>query len=119
VARYKWLVFTNCAPGSDAEFNRWYDEIHVPDLLRIPGVVKVHRGSVAAAQMVTADSGELEHGSAANIPFRYLAVYEFDTEDPHAVLEEVRRRANTPEMVISPLLGTVYTALYEDRQEAR
>jgi hypothetical protein len=115
VARYKWLVFTNCAPGSDAEFNRWYDEVHVPDLLRVPGIVKVHRTSVAGPQIVMLESGELAHSSADHIPFRYLAIYEFETDDPRAVLEEVRARANTPEMEISPLLGNVYTALYEDR----
>ncbi len=114
MARYKWLVFTNCAAGADAEFNRWYSETHIPDLLRIPGVVKVSRGKVGETQIVRLESGELIQAGPDTIPFRYLAVYEFDTTDAKGILDEVRRRANTPEMVISPLLTDVHTVLYED-----
>jgi hypothetical protein len=115
LAHYRWLVFTNCTPGREAEFDRWYDETHVPDLLRIPGVVGVTRGAVAGTQMVTLDTGELQHGDAAQVRFRFLAVYEFETDDPKRVLEEVRVRARTPQMEITPLLEDVYTVLYQDR----
>lgn len=114
-ARYRWLVFTNCEPGGEAEFNRWYDEIHVPDLLRVPGIVAVSRGEVAGPQLIMDETGALAHCGADQIRFRYLAVYEFETDDPHAVLEEVRARANTPQMEISPLLANVETALYRTR----
>ena len=115
MARYRWLVFTNCTPGSDADYNQWYDEVHVPDLLRIPGIVGVKRASVAGPQMAMLDNGDLELAGAERIPYRYLSVYELDTEDPKAVLAEVQRRARTPEMEITPLLVAAFTALYEDR----
>jgi hypothetical protein len=108
-------VFTNCTPGHEAEFDRWYDEIHVPDLLRIPGIVGVSRAAVADQQMVTLATGELQHGDAAQVRFRFLAVYAFETDDPRGVLEEVRVRARTPQMEITPLLEDVYTVLYQDR----
>jgi hypothetical protein len=114
VARYRWLVFTNCLPGADVEFNRWYDEIHVPDLLRVPGIVGVQRSHVAESQIIMLANGDLAPGGANHVPFRYVAVYELETEDPKAVLDEVRARADTPAMEISPLLADVYTALYKN-----
>jgi hypothetical protein len=38
------VVLSNARPGTDAEFNRWYDEVHVPDILsKIGGFVSAHR----------------------------------------------------------------------------
>ena len=94
MSRYKWLVFTNCAEGQDADFNRWYDETHLPDLLRIPGIVAANRSTLDPAQLVVLDSGmELSTPQGVGAKFRYLAVYEFDTENPSAVIQEVIARA--------------------------
>lgn len=35
--RNLWIVFTNSEPGRDDEFNAWYDEHHVPEILTVPG----------------------------------------------------------------------------------
>lgn len=43
MAKYVMFVMTNCEPGKDAEFNDWYDRIHLPDVLRVPGVVAAQR----------------------------------------------------------------------------
>ncbi|HKR87641.1 MAG TPA: hypothetical protein VJS38_05650 [Phenylobacterium sp.] len=115
MSRFKWLVFTNCADGQDAEFNQWYDDIHLPDLLRIPGIVAASRARLSPDQLAVSDNGEMQLSGAEGIGarFRYLAIYEFETEDPAAVMGEVQRRANTPEMPLSPHLGEVYTVLYQ------
>ena len=115
MSRFKWLVFTNCADGRDAEFNRWYDDVHLPDLLRTPGIVGASRARLAPEQLAVSGSGEMALCGPEGIGarFRYLAVYEFETENPAAVMGEVQRRANTPEMPLSPHLGEVYTVLYQ------
>ena len=117
MAHYKWLVFTNCAEGQDADFNRWYDEVHIPDLLRIPGIVAAKRSMLDAAQLAVLDSGEMQLRAPelTGAKFRYLSVYEFDTDDPAAVIQEVIARANTPQMELSPHLSEVWTVLYKDR----
>ena len=38
-----------------------------------------------------------------------------EADDPNTVFEQIQRRANTPQMEISPYLGEAYTVLYEDR----
>ncbi|NMO04342.1 hypothetical protein HH308_24285 [Gordonia sp. TBRC 11910] len=57
----------------EAEFNRWYDQTHIPQVLeRIAGVVGARRYRLAAVQVVDADA----------LPaHRYLSLYELDTED--------------------------------------
>jgi len=60
------LVLTAPTPGvSEAEFNDWYDNVHVPEILAgVPGVVSVQRYRLAQAPSVT------------SLPF--LAVYTID-----------------------------------------
>lgn len=59
------LVFTNAVDGRDAEFNRWYDDIHLAEVLALPEFTGARRMRLAAAQMFDEQ------------PFRYLAIYEY------------------------------------------
>lgn len=113
IRNFNWIVLTNCTAGDDAEFNAWYDEIHVPDLLRIPGIVAVRRGRLTPEQTVMVD-GKVQFTRAAELPFKYLAIYSLQTDDPQAVLEEVARRAGTPEMMLSETFAEAHTTLFED-----
>ena len=79
-----------------------------------PGIVGVQRSKVAEAQIVLLPDGGLAPAGQDHIEFRYLAIYELEADDPRIVLDEVRARANTAAMVISPLLTNVYTALYRN-----
>ncbi len=66
VARYNFFVFSNCTdPSREEEFNRWYTHIHLPDLSHAKGLVSTKRYV------------DPEPNSKA----KYLAVYEFETED--------------------------------------
>lgn len=115
MTRYRWMVFTNCTPGREADFNRWYDEVHIADLLRVPGIDRATRSTLSQAQ-ATMETGEIELCGPERIGarFRYLAIYEFAADDPMTVLKEIQTRANTPQMLITPDLADVYTVLYED-----
>ena len=67
----KWVlvVRANCADQSfegNKEFNDWYDDIHVPDIMTIPGFK-------TAARYINPDISTLETG-------KYLAIYEIETE---------------------------------------
>ena len=37
------LVFSDVAPEHDEEYNRWYNEEHIPERLSIPGVLDAAR----------------------------------------------------------------------------
>src|SRR5579862_3561067 len=60
------LALTNCLPGREAEFNRWYDDVHVKDLVAVPGIGAARRYRVVAAKDLPPS------------PYDYLTVYRTD-----------------------------------------
>jgi hypothetical protein len=91
MAKYTFVVLTNPTPGKEAEYNRWYNEQHIPDVLQASGFVAAQRFRLADTQM----------GGDNNKPYRYLALYEIETDDLAASLKDLASRANTPDMVLS------------------
>jgi hypothetical protein len=83
----KMLVFSNAAEGRDDEYNEWYDTVHIPDVLTVPGVVSATRY----------DAVGLEPSQPAH---RYLTVYEIEGSGVE-VVGEIGRRAMAEEMEMS------------------
>src|SRR5258707_4466326 len=102
--KFTWIVQTNAVPAHEAEFNEWYDDVHIDDLLRIPGVIAARRSALCNEVQMTTVGEELQLTDAAGIGarYKYLAIYELEADDPAALLQEIKRRSNTPDMVISP-----------------
>jgi hypothetical protein len=61
------LVFSNPVDGREDEYNDWYTNKHLDEILAIKGFVRAQRFRLAPALM-TAD--------APAAPYRYLAIYE-------------------------------------------
>ena len=94
---HRLLAFTNPVAGREDEFNRWYDEQHVPDLLAVPGIVSAQRFALSDA------TGE------GQSQWSYLALYELETDDPDALMKEVRSRLGTEAMPVSDALDSTTT----------
>lgn len=110
---YSWIVLTNCTPGDEDAFESWYDDIHIPDLLRVPGIVSAKRSRITPEQTIMV--GEQVQFTRSIAPaFRFLAIYTFHTDDPEAVLQEVVRRSGTSDMMLSPTLADAHTLLFQD-----
>jgi hypothetical protein len=114
--KFTWIVLTNCDPMHEDEYNRWYDDIHIPDLLRIPGIVGASRSRLADVQMPMAPDNSLMLSDSKTVAtkYRYMACYYIETDDVAAVLNEVTVRSNTPDMIISPFMAGAYTLMFED-----
>jgi hypothetical protein len=56
-------------PAREAEFNAWYEDIDIPDVLEVPGFMRARRA-------IARDSTELEPTDAT-----YVALYDIDTRD--------------------------------------
>jgi hypothetical protein len=96
---YKFLVFTNPNDGQDEAFNQWYDEQHVPDVLKVPGMVAAQRFKLA------------DPGTGELAGFQYLAIYEVETDDPAKVLDDLTSRAGTDQMVMSDSMNPESAAM--------
>ncbi len=67
------VVSEPVSKDDDAEFNRWYDENHVPDSLLLPGFVRARRFRLAREQLLP------EKATAPG--FGYVTIYEIDDVD--------------------------------------
>jgi hypothetical protein len=66
VSNNLFLVYTNpMSDEQDAEFNDWYTNTHLGEIVALPGIVSATRYRVAAA-------------SEATSKHRYLAIYELE-----------------------------------------
>jgi hypothetical protein len=90
MARYEYVVLTKAPPGKEEEFHAWYDDQHMPDCIKVPGVVSAKRWrlkyGVGAGSVVETS----EYDS--------LAIYELETDDPLAIAREMAARAGTADM---------------------
>ena len=55
MARYEYLILSCAQPGREAEFEKWYDEQHIVDVLAVPGVVSARRFHVESQEAVDVD----------------------------------------------------------------
>lgn len=59
------------SPDRDREYNTWYDEVHLPELLALDGIVSARRCKPVA------DDGP------------YIALYEIEGDDLQAILDNM------------------------------
>jgi hypothetical protein len=79
----RWLlnVETNCADSAkEKEFNEWYDKVHLPDILKIPEVVR-------ASRYECTDPSEGQP--------KFMAMYEIETKDFGQTMAALGERLET------------------------
>jgi hypothetical protein len=103
MARYTFVVLTNPVEGLEDEFNDWYTNTHLDDVLRLPGYVAAQRFQFAAKD----PSQKPEH--------KYMALYEVETDDLEATHAGLVEAARTEAMPFSPGIdeSTIVGLYYE------
>lgn len=110
--KWLYLVHSVCVdPAREKEYEEWYDNVHLPDLLTVPGFVR-------ATRYVNKEPMEPHDGLWAEGQGKYLALYEIETEDMKKTwevllqhIEEMREKGRR-----SPLLKVVFRSVW--RQES-
>jgi hypothetical protein len=91
------VVFSNAVDGEDEEFNRWYTEVHVPDVIKLGGATVGRRYRAAGVPLLP---GIPEPGG-------YAAIYEVEAdtvEQIQAVAARFGESLTTGEADISPTM---------------
>jgi hypothetical protein len=96
VEKHTFLVLTNPVAGKERDYNDWHTNQHIPDLVSIPGIIAAQRFKLADFQM----------GTGAPPPWKYLAIYEIETDDLKSVFDDMQARAGTDAMVMTDALDT-------------
>jgi hypothetical protein len=94
-------MYNATSAEADEEFNRWYNEVHIPDVLALPNICGVTRYR-AKVQI---------RPSSAAAPFEYFNIY--DLIDHSAVARKIAGKEAhfTPSDVID--LGGAVATIYE------
>ena len=96
--------------AQEAEFNQWYDNVHLGDVLQTPGIVRATRYRLTGSRP--------KDGRG-----KYLALYEIEAEDPagiFAVMQEtLKRRGEEGSLISHPALAVATFGTYEQIGETR
>ena len=74
MTKHVLLVFTDPVEGREDEYNTWYNDVHLGEVLQTDGFVRAQRFKVADMM-----PGVTEH--------EYVAIYELETDDPGAAMK--------------------------------
>lgn len=104
VAQYLMATSIKAKEGREEEFKSWYDNEHLADMLKIPGVK-------------TARTFEAWPDSPQTPPFSFVAIYELDVDDPNVVFADLGQRLKSGEMSKSDAIqsGTGTTWVFKAR----
>jgi 3-oxosteroid 1-dehydrogenase len=91
--RFLFVVFTNANEGREREYNEWYTNQHLADVVRLPGVTSAQRFELAEKQRV-----------APPHPWKYMAIYEIETTDLQSTIDALQARSGTADMPVSGAL---------------
>jgi hypothetical protein len=94
MAKHVFVVLTNPVAGKEDSYNDWYTNVHLGDVLQVPGIIAAQRFKLSDVQR-----GE------PPFPWRYLALYDVDTDDLNHTLAVLKERSGTSAMVISDALA--------------
>ena len=87
------IALTNPAEGREADYNAWYEEQHVFDVLAIPGIQSAQRF-------------RLSEKSRQQLGYRYMALYEIESDNIENIHQAIAERAGTDAMPRSDAVGT-------------
>jgi hypothetical protein len=97
------LVMSDPVEGREVQYNTWYEDVHLPQLLALDGIKSARR--LRRARTL----GERD-------AYAYLAIYEIETEDIDSVLENLVNTATAGQFSMSDAIDSenTYAAVYED-----
>ena len=71
--KYRMIMFSQAVEGREADYESWYDDTHIPDMLQVPGFVAAQRFRIVKNVV-----GE------TNFPF--CTIYELEADSADAAL---------------------------------
>jgi hypothetical protein len=99
---YILIVYSNAADGRHEEFNAWYNNVHLPDVLALP-----HFTSARRFKLIDFKLDE----EAPNPTHQYVAYYHLSCNDPNTALSDLRDRVLTGKILMSETMGPDFQAV--------
>jgi hypothetical protein len=108
----KFVVYTRPkTPDREDEYNKWYDETHIPELRALPGFVDARR-----YKRSTTTTGP--EGVDPSLP-EYMAIYDLEADDLQAVFDGLSRAVAAGTIHLADVIQTdplPWAGVYEERE---
>jgi hypothetical protein len=101
MAAFKLVVLSRARSGREAEFETWYTQQHLPDVLEIPGILSA--GFFRRAH-------DMRDGGSPK--WEYMAEYDCETQDPQSIVDELARRRETGQILLTDAMDDVRTSCF-------
>lgn len=95
------LVFSNPVEGKEDEYNDWYTNIHVKEVVEVEGIISAQRFTLAKGQ-------DIENQS-----HKYLAIYELENENVEGTMQNLVTSAAKMQMEPVIDMGDVKIAAFQ------
>jgi hypothetical protein len=109
MGNYTLVVFTNPVEGREDDYNEWYDNQHLGDVIAAAGFDRAERLRLTGI------------GAPSEAKHRYLALYQVETDDPESVFKGLIAAAGTDAMPMSDAIDLAGSSmgLFETITEQR
>jgi hypothetical protein len=94
MAKFQLLVTSNPVEGRDEDYNRWYTEEHLCDVLKLDGFTAAKRFRVI---------GEM---TANRLSGTYAAIYEMESDNPEATYKLLSAAREAGQLPVSDALSS-------------
>jgi hypothetical protein len=101
MGKYKLVVLSNAVAGREDEYNDWYTNQHLDDVVAIPGFA-----SAVRMKHLTPVAGDFAH--------KYLAIYEIDAPDAETAVKALMDSSAAGMFISESLdMSTIQCAVFE------
>lgn len=97
---YTMIVASSSKEGREAEYESWYDNIHIKDVFSVTGVKSGRR--LAARP----------DASPNPPPGAQIAIYEIETDDPVSIMQEIGQRTGSGEFGMTDAIDLQSTRIW-------
>jgi hypothetical protein len=94
MARFHYTILSRAVPGREEEFVAWYRDRHMPDVLRMPGVVGGKLFRLDFQRVYDLDAPQ----------WTLMTIYELEGDDAEAIIAAIRDTSGSAAMPMSDAL---------------
>ena len=96
-----YVVYSNPAEGREDEYNDWYSNVHLQEVVKIEGFISAQRFELTKSQLI-----EEQH-------YKYLAIYEIDNEDVEGISNRLIEASANLNMSTSIDIDGIHVAIFK------
>jgi len=87
----QYVILIAAIAGREQEFEQWYDQQHLRDVLKVDGVVRARRFRINYKKTT----------ELSDVDWHSMVIYDIESDDPGQVIAAISAAANTPAMPVS------------------